>query len=141
MIIFSMSLAYFLAMLLSLDSTIILIFASVPDGLTNTLPTVISDSISFKKDFTSLSLITSLFETSTELLIWGILTKFDKTSEGFLSRINKDEITLSAAIVPSPVLTKSLQMICPEVSPPRIHPFFDNIWLTYLSPISVLTNL
>ena len=57
------------------------------------------------------------------------------------SNSNKDEITFNAAIVPSPVLTKSLHIICPEVSPPSIQPLFDNISLTYLSPTSDLTNL
>jgi len=50
-----MSAAYFLATFISGASTIILIFGSVPDGLTSTLATVMSDSISFISDCKSLS--------------------------------------------------------------------------------------
>ena len=60
---FSISAAYFLATFISGASIIILIFGSVPDGLTSTLPTVISDSISFISDCKSLSLTISLFFT------------------------------------------------------------------------------
>ena len=42
---------------------------------------------------------------------------------------------------PSPVLTKSLHIIWPEVSPPNIQPSSDNILLTYLSPTSALKKL
>ena len=44
-------------------------------------------------------------------------------------------------MVPSPVLTKSLQIMCPEVSPPNIQPFLVSILLTYLSPTSARINL
>ena len=50
----------------------ILIFGSVPEGLTRTRPTVISDSISLIKDCKSVSLIISLFSTLTASLTCGI---------------------------------------------------------------------
>jgi phage terminase Nu1 subunit (DNA packaging protein) len=43
----AISFAYLVAVISSSDSTITLILLSVPEGLTRTLPTVRSDSISF----------------------------------------------------------------------------------------------
>ena len=119
----------------------ILIFGSVPDALTSTLPTVISLSISLINNFKSLSLIISLLETVIALLICGILVKFESTSDGFLPKISKDDITFSSAIFQYTVLTRSLHMMWPDVSPPSNQPFFDSVSLTYLSPTSALTNL
>ena len=64
-----MSFANFLATFSSEASIIILIFGSVPDGLTRTLPTVKSDSISDINLYSSLSFIISLFFTFTAMLI------------------------------------------------------------------------
>ena len=68
---FAISLANFLATASSEASTITLMILSVPEGRTKTLPTVISDSISFTNYVMSESLIISLFFTGMLILICG----------------------------------------------------------------------